>query len=257
MQLNYRLSRNKKRKKKMIHLSIDVEKANPNYLKYGLQSLQVLSKNIDNKRYLGFSNFLSSNTLQNSSYIWSFPKSERTKRKDFLKLNDNIYNIPDFKTTRSTSLGYGSRINFTSMYNQKTPSCATYNIKSLFDINLIKRKGPTMTSKPKFIFGKNKNIPGPGAYNLSYRGHFGLIPIKIKSRHNFFYDDIIKQKRFIILKQFHKPKYKIVERNRFSAITFGIGERPKLYKDNKYPGPGTYNIPGCFDRGLKGKLPLN
>lgn len=161
------------------------------------------------------------------------------------------------KNTRSTSLGFGNRINFLTMYDQKAPSSAAYNIKSLFDINLIKKKGPTMTSKPKFNWGKNKYIPGPGAYNLSSRGHFGLIPVKIKSRHNFFYDDILKQKRFIIIKQFHKPKYKLVERNRFSAITFGIGDRPKLYPDNKFPGPGSYNVPGCFDRGLKGKLPLN
>ena len=59
------------------------------------------------------------------------------------------------------------------------------------------------------------------------------------------------------MKQLSNPKFKLVERNRFSAITFGVGDRPKLYIDNKFPGPGTYNIPGCFDRGLKGKLPLN
>ena len=242
----------------MIHLSINVEKTVPNYLKYGLDSLRVLSKNINNRRYLGFSEFLSSNSLQNSSYIWSFPKTERSKKKDFLKLNDNIYTIPDFKTTRSTNLGYGTKSDFTSSSDQKyMPSPATYNIKSLFDINLIKRKGPIMTSKPKFSWRNDKYIPGPGTYNLSSRKKFGLIPVIIKSRHGFFYDDIIKQKKFIILKELHKPKYKLVQRNRFSAITFGIGDRPKLYIDNKCPGPGAYNVPGCFDRGLKGKLPLN
>ena len=31
------------------------------------------------------------------------------KIKDYLKLNDNIYNIPDSKMTRTTTLGYGKR----------------------------------------------------------------------------------------------------------------------------------------------------
>ena len=114
-----------------------------------------------------------------------------------------------------------------------------------------------MTNKPHFNWRNNKYIPGPGAYNLRSRNHFGLIPVTIKSRHSFFYDDIIKQKKFIVLKQLYLPNYKLVERNRFSAISFGIGDRPKLYRVENYPGPGTYNVPGCFDRGLKGKLALN
>ena len=56
--------------------------------------------------------------------------------------------------------------------------------------------------------------------------------------------------------QRYRPIYTSVERNRFSDITFGIGDRFKVY-DPKYPGPGSYRVPGCFDRGLKGKLPLN
>ena len=114
-----------------------------------------------------------------------------------------------------------------------------------------------MTNKPHFNWRNDKYIPGPGTYNLASRNRYGLIPVTIKSRHNFFYDDMIKQKKFIILKQLYLPKYKLVERNRFSAISFGIGDRPKLYRFDNYPGPGTYNVPGCFDRGLKGKLPLN
>ena len=68
---------------------------------------------------------------------------------------------------------------------------------------------------------------------------------------------MIKQKSFITLKKLYYPKYDFVQRNRFRAITFGIGERPILNRNNRYPGPGSYNIPGNFDRGLKGKLPLN
>jgi hypothetical protein len=179
------------------------------------------------------------------------------KIKDYLKLNDNIYNIPDSKMTRTTTLGYGKRKDFLRIYERDNPSPAAYNLKSLFDINIIKRKGTSMTNKPKFLWGSNKGIPGPGTYNISSKKSYGLIPITLKSRHEFFYDEVIKQKRFITLKQLYHPKYTFVQRNRFSGITFGIGDRPKLYTSNNYPGPGAYKVPGCFDRGLKGKLPLN
>ena len=250
----------KKTKKKSIHLSRNTDKKVlkiPNYLEFGLKSLKFLAKNVNNPRYLGFSEFLSSNSLQNSSYIWSIPKAKRMRIKDYIKLNDNIYNIPDSKMTRSTNLGYGRRKNFLYIFGVNTPSPAAYNLKSLFDINLIKKKGTTLTGKPKTFYRNNRYIPGPGTYNISSRNHFGLIPITLKSKHFHFYDDMIKQKRFITLKQLYYPKLDFVQRNRFRAITFGIGERPNLHTYNGYPGPGAYNVPGCFDRGLKGKLPLN
>lgn len=237
-------------------LSLDAKNL-PKYLKYGLKSLKVLLRNVNNKRYMGFSEFHSANSLQNSSYIWTFPKDQRMNIKDYLKLNDNIYNIPDNKMTRTTTLGYGKRKDFLRVYEKDNPSPAVYNQKSLFDINIIKKKGSSMTNKPKFLWGSNKGIPGPGTYNISSKKPYGLIPITLKSRHEFFYDEVIKQKRFITLKQLYHPKLNFVQRNRFSGITFGIGDRPKLYTYNNYPGPGAYKVPGCFDRGLKGKLPLN
>ena len=247
----------KKVKKKSVHLSLNAGRKIPNYLQYGLNSMKFLEKNVNNPRYLGFSEFHSSNSLQNSSYIWTFPKAKRSRRKDILKLNDNIYNIPNFKTTRSAGMGYGKRKDFLHIFGVNTPSPSAYDIKSLFDINLIKKKGNTFTGKPKSLSRSYKNVPGPGAYNISSRKHFGLIPITLKSKHFHFYDDMIKQKSFITLKKLYYPKYDFVQRNRFRAITFGIGERPILNRNNRYPGPGSYNIPGNFDRGLKGKLPLN
>ena len=86
---------------------------------------------------------------------------------------------------------------------------------------------------------------------------FGIIPITLKSRHGFFYDDDLKKKRATVSMQRYKPSYKLVQINRFKAITFGIGNRPILHINNKFPGPGSYKVPGNFDRGYKGKLPLN
>ena len=57
--------------------------------------------------------------------------------------------------------------------------------------------------------------------------------------------------------QKYKPNFSLVEMSRFNAITFGIGDRPKMHSTNKFPGPGAYKVPGNFDRGYRGKLPLN
>ena len=56
--------------------------------------------------------------------------------------------------------------------------------------------------------------------------------------------------------QKYHPRYHLVEINRFKGAGIGIGERMSFSK-NKNPGPADYNIPGNFDRGLKGKLALN
>ena len=112
----------------------------------------------------------------------------------------------------------------------------------------------------KFDFGKNtgKYSPGPGTYNSDYNSYtYGNIPILVKSRQGFFYDDDLRKKKATVSMWRYKPIYDLVERRRFNAITFGIGDRPVFYSQNKNPGPGTYKIPGNFDRGYKGKLALN
>ena len=103
----------------------------------------------------------------------------------------------------------------------------------------------------------SKYKPGPGQYESKDYKSFGNIPILIKSRQLFFYDDDLKKKKYTVSMQRYSPNYKLAERRRFNAISFGIGERPNMHSVNKYPDPGAYNVPGNFDRGFKGKLPLN
>ena len=83
----------------------------------------------------GYSEFKSSNTLQNSSNIYSFPKSIRMDAKSHKKLCDNIYNIPEQKSTRFTSLCYGQRGNISNDAG-RFPSPQSYKYESLFDYNI-------------------------------------------------------------------------------------------------------------------------
>ncbi len=224
---------------------------------YGLKSLHVLDRNISNVRYLGFSEFFSSNTLQNSSYCWTLGKDRRIKDKCYKKYNDNIYNIPEFKSKRCTNQGYGNRGNFLIPYGKGYPSPDRYNITSIFDINIRKRKGTSLGKRLTYARRDDKFRPGPGTYNNKNITTIGNIPIMLKSRQRFFYEDDLKKKKATVSMQRYSPNYKLVERSRFKAITFGIGDRPNMHTVNKFPGPGAYKVPGNFDRGFRGKLPLN
>ena len=83
-----------------------------------------------------------------------------------------------------------------------------------------------------------------------------MIPITIKSRQGYFYDDDLKKKKHTVSMQRYSPRYNLVEINRFQGAGIGIGERTS-FSNNRNPGPAEYYIPGNFDRGLKGKLVLN
>ena len=224
---------------------------------FGQKSLHVLDNNISNPRYPGFSEFFSSNALQNSSYCWTIGKDQRIKDKSYKKYNDNIYNIPDFRSTRYTTQGYGTKKDFWVQLGKGDPSPDTYKIESLFDFNVNKKRGSSLGERLNYLTKDSKYKPGPGQYESKDYKSFGNIPILIKSRQLFFYDDDLKKKKYTVSMQRYSPNYKLAERRRFNAISFGIGERPNMHSVNKYPGPGAYNVPGNFDRGFKGKLPLN
>jgi hypothetical protein len=66
---------------------------------------------------------------------YSFPKSERFKYNSGKNSSmEFLYNIPDNKETRGTSLGYGKKLNFTKVEDYKT---APYtDIRNNFDKKL-------------------------------------------------------------------------------------------------------------------------
>ena len=227
------------------------------FKKYGKDSLHVLDNHIHNVRYPGFSQFSSSNALRNSAYCWTIGKEKRIKDKSYKKYNDNIYNLPELKSKIYTTLGYGDRGKFFASEGKYYPSPDSYKIKSLFDLNLIHRKGYTFGGKFYYKRRDDKYKPGPGAYHIKNLKKYGNIPISLTFRQGFFYDDDLKKKKATVSMQRYTPKYNLVQMNRFSSIGFGFGSRPKLYNGNKFPGPGSYSVPGNFDRGYKGKLPLN
>ena len=164
--------------------------------------------------------------------------------------------MPDNKSNRFTTLGFGQRGGQFISKSKFTPSPLTYNINSLFDYNIKHNRGSTMLGKSLDANRHKRFIPGVGAYNLIKAAKFGIIPITIKSRQGFFYDDDMKKKKHTVSMQRYHPQYHLVQSTRYMGAGIGIGERLSFSK-NRNPGPADYHIPGNFDRGLKGKLALN
>jgi hypothetical protein len=220
----------------------------------GLKSLHILDNNISNMRRPGYSEFQSSNTLQNSSHIYSFPKSIRMDNKLNKKLCDNIYNIPEQKSTRFTTLGYGKRGNASSELS-KYPSPQEYEYESLFDYNLKHKKGITILGKPSNPMSK-ENFPGAGSYKVKNLDKLGNIPIALKFRHGFYYDDEMKKKKATVSMQKYSPKFNYVKINRYKGAGIGFGKRGSASKEET-PGPANYDVPRIFDRGVKKDLVIN
>ena len=217
------------------------------------RSCHILDKVVDNPRYLGFSEFQSKNTLLNSSYCWSFSKDKRFDSINTSKINDHLYTLPSVMTLRSTTLGLGERKDLRPVCVLGDPGA--YNLNSIFDSNKLFKKGAVVTGRYNLPKDDSVNKPAPNAYKIENLNN--KIPIIIKSRKGFFYDDDLKKKKFTVSMQKYFPKFNFVQKERFKYITFGIGKREPLYINTKTPGPGSYNIPSFCDRGLKGKLVIN
>ena len=216
------------------------------------KSLHILDNNIFNPRKFGFSEYKSEFTLQHSNSCFSFSKAKRFK--DEKVLNDNIYNILKTDRNKCFSFGKGKRIEIINLFSKNNPGPNHYKIKSIF--NSSYNKGFTFHDNNRNIIIKDNNVPGPGKYNLNKKINSGKIPIIMKFRNKFFYDDLINQKKFTVSCQKYFPNIDYIKINRFKNINFGNSKR-FIYHYISNPGPGSYNVPGNFDRGLKGKLVLN
>ena len=226
----------------------------------GLRSMRVLFHNLGNCRYLGLSEFHSIYSMQHSSYIWSFTKTGRFKDKNSL-LNNNIYNIKPLASSKSSSFPRAKRVTLKQKVVEMTPSPQDYNCKGTIEDNLSKQKG-ILFKKPNPILkkkGRNNSTPGPGDYNLSKDNLVFQNPITIKSRNCFYHEEDLRKKSHIVSMQRYTPNMNLIENGRFKKISFGYGNKVPIGNKSVefYPGPGTYDIPGTFERGIKKKLALN
>ena len=100
-----------------------------------------------------------------SKYMYSFSKAQRFPLINSSYGGSFFYNLPSMKMTRSTSIGYGTKYDFTRDAKSKSP--VFYNFKSDFD-----QKNP---SGPRYSFGLGRermyrafdnSCPGPAKYDI-------------------------------------------------------------------------------------------
>ena len=91
--------------------------------------------------------YKSSNSLQNSVYSYSFSKQPKFNGMYRKNLSESIYNVPDNKSSRYTSQGYGNRVDVTNPYGRGSPAPNTYSIKSCFDSSLEQKKGALLLER--------------------------------------------------------------------------------------------------------------
>ena len=114
-----------------------------------------------------------------SKYMYSFGKAQRFPIINRAYGGSFFYNLPSMKTKRSTSIGYGTKYDFTRDAKSKSP--VFYNYKSDFD-----QKNPSVP-RYSFVLGRDRmykstDIPGPGPANYNVLKPFGRDGIKYTMR---------------------------------------------------------------------------
>jgi len=104
-------------------------------------------QNINNQRKFGMSPFKSTNSLQNSVYSYGFPKTRRFDGMYKKPISDSIYSIPENRSFRYTTLGFGKRLELKTKAGRNSPPPNTYNIKSCFEKSVEHRKGVLLLEK--------------------------------------------------------------------------------------------------------------
>ena len=228
-------------------------------LKDGFGSTEKKDKNILNNNNIN---------LGPGSY---FKTKYEIKKPNFYPLSEKIKNFNMKILNNSNDI---KKNIFISEINEKVGP-GSYNIKSDFDkIKKLKYNGP---NEKRFNYHNltKENFPGPGKYIklkewgkrdeiLSIKLSEILNNIKTKEKEDnniknistpgvgYYNPQIVSSIGYNILSKENKIQSLIAP--------FNSGQERFLNKSkscNSFVGPGSYNIPGCFDRGLKGKLPLN
>lgn len=91
--------------------------------------------------------YKSTSSLQNSVYSWSFAKTGRFDGLYKKPTSDSMYLIPDGKSSRFTSQGFGRRADMKNPAGQNSPPPNTYQIKSCFERSVEHCKGAVLLEK--------------------------------------------------------------------------------------------------------------
>ena len=183
----------------------------------------------------------SATTLTRSVITWSFPKAKRFKPTTNPTKDVPMVDLGSTLSKTATSLGFGKRYTFRP---QDTPGPFLTH-RELPSVS--SKSGTAILSGPvdRQSWDTHREIPGPGSYEIDrgfIRDNKGVC---LKSRGN-----LLNPVKGYPGPNYYSPKAFSVERNRYSAITFGTSKRSDFTKSvaQKFPGPGAYDIVSSFEK---------
>ena len=189
--------------------------------------------------------------LNNSStkQAYSFGRALRFKKSDRKDNLYHFYNIPEKKSNRGTTLGYGKKCNYSQIIG--CGSNQLYSAPSYFD--------PKQHNAPVYSFGVSRpqkkrqdQSPGP-IYNVTKKFGEG-IPSYV-----FGTSGLRKNRRYDRSSSVPGPGAYYNEKNHnlsvnctsslinSASIVIGKEKRFRNGSKDKTPGPGEYNIPGLIN----------
>lgn len=164
--------------------------------------------------------------------FWSFSKEERFK--SCRRSQDvSFINPPSTLSMRSTSMGFGSKLEVKNMTGKDSPPPGTYNIPSSFQ----KDKGPKMI-KEYFLplLNKRHASPGPGAYNLVETVG------NTSPRYTFRIKHAPRKLPEVPPPGTYEPNFTLTEFSGNKNFKFGTDSRKIKKNIETGPGPGYYNL---------------
>lgn len=183
----------------------------------------------------GFSTYLSSNTLQNSSRYWSFAKGDR-----FFQLppdnNAKYLAIPTVLSGRYSTFGFGERSLYKTLPAVDSPAPGHYRVASAFDpTNPLHAKGKSFGISRGYyenVYTPHQDnitpriaaqVPGPDRYSVREANPIGKNAKKfaIKSR----VPPPPPVTRDFPPPGAYKPVHVLTEPSRYNSVGFGVGNR--------------------------------
>ena len=206
----------------------------------------------------GFSANHSASTLQHSTVAWGFSKATRFPK---ISSNPGLFDPPSTLNKKATSFGFGYKgeaLDNTTKRAAQLPGPNKYTLRSTFQND----KAGRSFGLPFSVYAKTyipeqtylspelaRELPGPGAYYTARDPEPKKPRITIKHRGKMFNEALNIDSPPSSL---YHPVMSLVESSRFKNTGFGFGEKHDFTKNtNGNPGPGSYQLPSCFDKSSK------
>ncbi|CAD8210330.1 unnamed protein product [Paramecium pentaurelia] len=192
----------------------------------------------------GTSMYQSASSLRHSIPEVSFSKAQRFDKNLTLKTEFN-YSIPDTigSQGRQTGFGYGNKF-ISPLYVQRNaeqnpPPDAYFNEETK---QPTKYRKTNWSQSERFKMSQTVQGPSPNSYDVTQiigqNKPSCTIGARIKPLATF--------QEKVPASNTYEIKTQIIEPSRFNKITLGYGNKSDFTKNDKTPGPGTYEQPSVF-----------